>query len=333
MKRFFLVTSLLAFLLIFNACNSDCEICARLCPRCGYPEEVYVERSDMEGMMEVYVFGIGRADAVLITTENHAVLIDSGENHHGGPIAGIINGRGITLDYLIITHFDRDHVGGAHHIINWVDVENVLVPNYSRPTRHVERFETAMSNRGITPQVVTEPIRFNLDGAWFTIDPSDLPYKAFYVDIHDEYYDYDDYDIDPDDDDFVPTSDCFSLVVKVQHGRNDFLFLSDATTHRREQLLNSPEFMGTDWNFVKVQRHGRHDPRTNRFMNHLRDHTNVSVAVITGFHPDYEELYYPERPTDPRIIERLVDGGAEIFFTMSQHFQMRCDGNEFFVMR
>jgi hypothetical protein len=66
------------------------------------------------GIMEVHVFGIGRADAVLITTENHAVLIDTGERNHGWQIANYLFSLDIRrIDYLIITHFDSDPIIAA----------------------------------------------------------------------------------------------------------------------------------------------------------------------------------------------------------------------------
>ena len=36
-----------------------------------------------------------------------------------------------TLDYLIITHFDKDHVGGADKILDAVKVKRVLEPDYT----------------------------------------------------------------------------------------------------------------------------------------------------------------------------------------------------------
>ncbi|MCL2577083.1 MAG: MBL fold metallo-hydrolase [Defluviitaleaceae bacterium] len=331
-KRIFAI--LLCLLFVFTSCgkNTECFICPE-CPRCGYPEEHQPQgRPELAGgLMDVFVFGIGRSDAILITTENHAILIDTGENQHGDPIAGTLLSRGITsLDYLIITHFDRDHVGGAHRIINFLDVQNIVVPNYSRLTRHVQRFESAMENAGIEPIVLTEPMSFVLDGAHFVIDPSDLPYMSIDVeDIEDEYDDFEEEDDDDDDAEFIATGDDFSLIVKIGHGRNDFLFMGDATTHRRQQLLDCDDFMAMEFDFIKVGRHGRWDRRTNRFVNHIA--TNAKYAVVTGFCPSEADIYYPERPTDDRIIERFQNGGTEMFYTMNSHFRIRSDGRELFL--
>ena len=62
--------------------------------------------------MEILVFGIGRSDSILITTDNYVMMIDTGERQHGRLIADYLLEQNInTIDYLIITHFDSDHVG------------------------------------------------------------------------------------------------------------------------------------------------------------------------------------------------------------------------------
>ena len=64
--------------------------------------------------LEVTVLDAGKADAILLTTPDSAVLIDCGEKGFGDEILGELAARGIgRLDVLIVTHFDQDHVGGA----------------------------------------------------------------------------------------------------------------------------------------------------------------------------------------------------------------------------
>ena len=77
--------------------------------------------------LEVYCFSAGKADAFLLYTEESAVLIDCGEKGFGKEILAYMEEAGIeSLDYLIITHFDKDHVGGAAKVINSTPVETVL---------------------------------------------------------------------------------------------------------------------------------------------------------------------------------------------------------------
>ena len=266
-------------------------------------------------VMEIFIFGIGRADAILITTENHVMMIDTGENQHGYYIVEHLYSRDIRqIDYLIITHFDSDHVGGAHTIIDNVYVKKIIIPNYSRESGHVERFEAAMERAGITPYILTETLRFTLDGADFIIDPSQLEYFHF-------PRGFDTSDLEETHEP-LPTGDDFSIVVSITHGENSFLFTGDAVAGRLQELLDNNEIMGIDYDFLKVPRHGRHNRNSVPFIHAI----SPRYAVITGFHPDNIKYYYPQRPTDSRVVLALEDVGAEVFYTMSTGVRVVCDG-------
>lgn len=264
------------------------------------------------GIMEITVFGIGRADAILITTENYVVMIDTGENRHGQYIVSSLLNQNITvIDYLIITHFDSDHVGGAHLIIDYLDVNKIIAPNYSRESRHVERFENAMRNANIEAFVLTETIWLTLDEAEFMINPSQLPYFSFADD---------DADFETSEGAFIPTGDDFSIVISITHGANNFLFTGDAVANRLQELLETDEIMNTSYDFLKVPRHGRYNRNSVPFIQAI----NPRYVVITGFCPSLYYYYYPERPTDERIIAALEYVGAYVFFAMSRSVHIRC---------
>ena len=51
--------------------------------------------------LEVHFFQAGKADAILLTTESSAVLVDAGEKGFGKEIVAFLREKGITrLDYL-----------------------------------------------------------------------------------------------------------------------------------------------------------------------------------------------------------------------------------------
>ena len=62
--------------------------------------------------LNLWCFQAGKADAFLLWNESGTVLIDTGESGFGKEILKKLQELGIQrLDYLIITHFDKDHVG------------------------------------------------------------------------------------------------------------------------------------------------------------------------------------------------------------------------------
>jgi len=144
----------------------------------------------------------------------------------------------------------------------------------------------------------------------------------------------DDYDEDNVTETMLTGND-FSIIVSVTHGNNSFLFTGDAVALRLQQVLENDEIMSIDYDFLKVPRHGRHNRQSVGFINEI----SPRYAVITGFHPSLISTYYPERPSDERVISALEEVGAEIFFTMTHSVRGRSDGtnlkfeyDDFFVM-
>ena len=69
---------------------------------------------------------VGNADCIVIRTENRTTVIDTATSISSNIIFEYLNEKGIDrIDVLIITHFDKDHVGSASKIINNIKVDRV----------------------------------------------------------------------------------------------------------------------------------------------------------------------------------------------------------------
>ena len=113
--------------------------------------------------LEAYFFDAGKADAILLTTANSAVLIDTGEQGFGKTILARLEEMGVRqLDVLIVTHFDQDHVGGAAKVLNSIPVGTVLQSNQPKDSEEYEKYAAALSKAGIEPVTVRETYEFNL---------------------------------------------------------------------------------------------------------------------------------------------------------------------------
>jgi len=271
------------------------------------------------GILEVLVFDAGSADAILITTENHAVMIDTGERDHGPEIVEYLLGRGIIeIDYMIITHFDRDHVGGAAEIINNINVKEVVVPNYRRESSHYLRFAEAMVKNGIIPVVseVNNPLEFTLDSAVFITYPSSLEFFDFDIEItDDEGIDYDDPDSDDAGEDAAVGVNInnYSLVTTISFGDVDFLFTGDAKSRRIKEIMETEAIANTVFDFLKIPHHGMYSRRTAELIQAIKP----KYAVITN--PAY-------RPADERVLAALIETGTEIFSTQNGRVYIESNG-------
>ena len=81
----------------------------------------------MEGC-EIHVLSLGKADCTLIIADGEAMLIDAGYQEQGNDIVSYLHDNGInTLKYAVVTHGDKDHVGGMETVLRNVETEQVLL--------------------------------------------------------------------------------------------------------------------------------------------------------------------------------------------------------------
>ncbi len=97
-----------------------------------------------------HYFNAGKADACVISNGNNNVMIDTGENTLSKEILSYFDKHNITtLDYLIITHFDKDHVGSASSIIDNIKVDSVLQSNVPKDSEFYENYLKELSENNL----------------------------------------------------------------------------------------------------------------------------------------------------------------------------------------
>jgi beta-lactamase superfamily II metal-dependent hydrolase len=102
-------------------------LCAALFAAAGCAAQENIEADQLS----VKFFNGGKADAILLYTDESAVLIDTGLDGFAPYILHALNELDIqTLDTLILTHFDKDHIGSADEILESVEVGRVLVSDW-----------------------------------------------------------------------------------------------------------------------------------------------------------------------------------------------------------
>lgn len=209
--------------------------------------------------LTAYFFDVGDADSALLTTDNHNVLIDTGMSSSVGNVLNyLIENEIKDIDYLIITHPDQDHIGGAEQIINYVNVKNVIQGEYKKGSSEEEAFEKALAENGIVPTILTEDSKFELDDIEFDINVPKGNYK--------------------EDD-----SNNSSLIVSVINRNNKLLFMGDARKERVKEFLESGKIGKYD--FVKVPHHGECGEEIKDLLKEIRP----SYSVISTSSDKYTD--------------------------------------------
>lgn len=196
---------------------------------CGCGDRTPVPEID-PNCLEVYCFSAGAADAFLLTVKGTSVLIDTGETPLGEEILSFLAREKITkLEGLILTHFDKDHVGGAADVLKGISVGTVIQSGCPTESKEYKKYTKALKKTKKTPYTVTETVTFTLGGAEYTVQP---PQQSSYAE---------------------EPSNNSSLIVTVDYGESRLLFMGDAEDARIAEYLQAPQVC----DFIKMPHHGR----------------------------------------------------------------------------
>ncbi|SHM77272.1 ComEC/Rec2 family competence protein [Ruminococcus flavefaciens] len=212
--------------------------------------------------MKVTFLEAGKADAIVIQSETGTVVIDCGEKGDGKKIANLLNESGrTTIDYLIITHFDQDHVGGAPKVLNNFEIKNLITPNYEGNNDEYKKYVKTINELNIQPQKLTSDLTFTLDDVQYTV----------YVSKKDYYGDDDEND--------------FSLVTKAVHHKNTLLFTGDAMEQRLDEIMDIGKCT-----LLKVPYHGRKLDNLGDFLKKVKPKYAVTCSSSTEFSGKMQDL-------------------------------------------
>lgn len=115
---------------------------------------------------------VGQGDSTLITTQfNKKILIDGGGSEFGSTfdvgektlLAYLLKKKIHKLDYVIISHFDSDHVGGILTILEELNVKQVLIPKQVEYSENYNKFLNIIKKRNIKVKIVGEGNTINID--------------------------------------------------------------------------------------------------------------------------------------------------------------------------
>ena len=122
--------------------------------------------------LEINILETGKSDCIVIKVEDKTVMIDTGLDQNGEKIADFLEKEQIdVIDYLIISHLDKDHIGGAETILDEVAVSKVIQPNYTRDTKQYKQYTEALKDHELNPIYLANDMTFKLNDATFIISP------------------------------------------------------------------------------------------------------------------------------------------------------------------
>ena len=248
--------------------------------------------------LEIHYLDVGQGDSTLILCDGHAMLIDAGDNDRGTAVQSYLESQGVTtLDYVIGTHPDADHIGGLDVVLYKFDCQMVMMPDFEKDTRTCDDVVQTMKQKrykNTLPEVGTV---YELGSAVFTI-----------VAPNGEYGD---------------NANDYSVGILLQHGKNRFLFIGDAEEASEADMLENGIDLEAD--VFKASHHGSRTANTEEFLQTVDpDYVVISCGQDNSYGHPHAEVMNRLRAmgisvfrTDEQGTIVAYSDGTEITFNMS----------------
>ena len=136
----------------------------------GSPED---QRGDSQGELSVTYLDVGQGNAVVIRQGNQTMLIDGGPRESSSFVVSYLKQQGIQkLDYVLISHFDEDHLAGAIGALYNFPVGTLITADYETDSSIYDSYKEAVEEKGYEPVHPSLGDTFSLgDGSFRIISP------------------------------------------------------------------------------------------------------------------------------------------------------------------
>lgn len=236
-----------------------------------------------EGTVQVHFIDVGQGDCALILTNEKTVLIDSGDRDYADRVIQYIKRMEIeTIDLIIVSHLHADHMGGMDKIIAAVDTDTLMMPKIPDslvPTTNVFiNMIAAIEEHSVNAVYADTGGVIDLGGAFMEILAPDPDFK--FNDMNNS-----------------------SIIAKLIHGKNSFLFTGDIEQEAEKDILSRGKNISAV--VLKVAHHGSNTSSSRGFL----EKAGGKYAVIGVGSPN--NYNHPGSDT----VKRLTETGYDILRT------------------
>lgn len=202
--------------------------------------------------LRVDFIDVGKSDCILITTDGRTIMIDTGCKETYDDVSGFLASLNIEkIDVLVISHFDKDHIGGTGKLLSEYQVSGVYIPDYDNDRKNLRSFEKAANKTGVELNRVSEPLSFSFDRVDFCVMPSGVSYSSAKGNDND-----------------------VSLLVSMEYLSDSYLFAGDIEEDGIRSFLSRNE---KTFDILKMPHHGKKEKNSKELLERVQP----KYAVIT----------------------------------------------------
>ncbi|AXU65209.1 ComEC/Rec2 family competence protein [Clostridioides difficile] len=234
---------------------------------------------DKKSLLSIHMIDVGQGDSILVQTPtNKNILIDGGDEDSENIIISYLRQKRIkTIDIIIATHPDSDHIGSLDNVIKKFNVSSIYMPEQSTDSEAYQNLINSCTDKNLSIQYLYKNDVLNIDNNIniYVLSPSYIQEE----------------------------SNLNSIVFKLTFNDNSFLFMGDAEEENEKEILHS--FKLNNINFIKIGHHGSNSSSSLEFIKKI----SPDIAAIScGYKNQYG---HPHR----KVIDNLKQNHVSIYRT------------------
>ncbi|AXU28496.1 TPA: MBL fold metallo-hydrolase [Clostridioides difficile] len=234
---------------------------------------------DKKSLLSIHMIDVGQGDSILVQTPtNKNILIDGGDEDSENIIISYLRQKRIkTIDIIIATHPDSDHIGSLDNVIKKFNVNSIYMPEQSTDSEAYQNLINSCTDKNLSIQYLYKNDVLNIDNNIniYVLSPSYIQEE----------------------------SNLNSIVFKLTFNDNSFLFMGDAEEENEKEILHS--FKLNNINFIKIGHHGSNSSSSLEFIKKI----SPDIAAIScGYKNQYG---HPHR----EVINNLKQNHVSIYRT------------------
>lgn len=228
--------------------------------------------------LKVHFINVGQGDSILVQAPaGKNMLIDGGPKTAGKDVVSFLKSKGVkTLDYVVATHPDADHIGGLIDVLKSFKVKHFIDSGWTHTTDTYYELLTLVDKKKIN-YIVPTPLKT------YQLDPK-MKTQVLYSNNKAE------------------DSNNASIVLKLTYNKVSFLLTGDATKEIEVQLASKYKVNAT---VLKAGHHGSDTSSSPKFISKVKP----KVAILSY---GKDNMYGHPHAS---VVKSLKNVGAKIYKT------------------
>ena len=192
------------------------------------PGSAVTAKADGQGDMAVHFIDVGQGLAILVQSGGENLLYDGGNRSHADEVVQYLKNQQVeTINYMISSHYDEDHLGGLVKCLDNFEVEHVFGSDYVHTSDLFNTFMNTATAHAIIVEYPSVGDTYEFGTGSFTV-------------------------MAPDG--ISQNSNDNSVVIRLVNGNNSFMFMGDAEETSEQDMISTG--MNLDCDVLSLGHHG-----------------------------------------------------------------------------